>query len=103
MGEKRIRKNAQLREAAIEQGMQIGSKIVIRERSLLKDYSYVTREIRYAVVLALYPYHFYCRMADGRKESFRYNEFLGQEARMIRLQKKGAAAKAEEKGKKAVA
>ena len=64
-----------------------GQEIIIRERSLLKDYSYVTREIRCGTVLALYPYHFLCQMADGTKESFRYNEFLGREARLIRIKK----------------
>lgn len=72
----------------MQQGMKIGSEIIIRERSLLKDYSYITRQIRFGVVLEMYPYHFYCRMADGTKESFRYNEFLGSEARLIRLKQK---------------
>lgn len=72
----------------MQQGMKIGSEIIIRERSLLKDYSYITRQIRFGVVLEMYPYHFYCRMADGTKESFRYNEFLGSEARLIRLKEK---------------
>lgn len=72
----------------MQQGMKIGSEIIIRERSLLKDYSYITRQIRFGVVLEMYPYHFYCLMADGTKESFRYNEFLGSEARLIRLKQK---------------
>ena len=72
----------------MQQGMKIGSEIIIRERSLLKDYSYITRQIRFGVVLEMYPYHFYCQMADGTKESFRYNEFLGSEARLIRLKEK---------------
>lgn len=78
----------------MQQGMRIGSEITIRERSLLKDYSYITRQIRHGVVLEMYPYHFYCRMSDGTKESFRYNEFLGYEARLIRLkEKKGTSMK----------
>lgn len=68
-------------------GLEVGKEIIIRERSLLKDYSYITRQIRHGVVLEMYPYHFYCQMADGTKESFRYNEFLGYEARLIRLKK----------------
>lgn len=88
MREKRRWQNTWLREIAVQQGMKIGSEIIIRERSLLKDYSYITRQIRFGVVLEMYPYHFYCRMADGTKESFRYNEFLGSEARLIRLKEK---------------
>lgn len=87
MKEKRRWQNEWLRGIARKQGLLVGQEIVIRERSLMKDYSYVTREIRYGVVLALYPYHFLCQMADGTKESFRYNEFLGREARLIRLKK----------------
>ncbi|MGN0136577.1 hypothetical protein [Anaerotignum sp.] len=94
MREKRRWQNTWLREIAMQQGMRIGSEITIRERSLLKDYSYITRQIRHGVVLEMYPYHFYCRMSDGTKESFRYNEFLGYEARLIRLkEKKGASMK----------
>lgn len=88
MREKRRWQNTWLREIAVQQGMKIGSEIIIRERSLLKDYSYITRQIRFGVVLEMYPYHFYCQMADGTKESFRYNEFLGSEARLIRLKQK---------------
>lgn len=88
MKEKRRWQNTWLREMAMQQGMAEGSEVIIQERSLLKDYSYVTRQIRYGTVLQMYPYHFYCQMADGTKESFRYNEFLGYEARLIRLKKK---------------
>ena len=87
MKEKRRWQNEWLRGIAQKQGLLVGQEIVIRERSLMKDYSYITREIRYGTVLALYPYHFLCQMADGTKESFRYNEFLGREARLIRLKK----------------
>lgn len=75
--------NTELRSMAEEQGLQEGNQIVVQERSLLKDCSYITRQVRKGVVLKLYPYHFYCRMADGTRESFRYNELLGDEARRI--------------------
>ena len=88
MRRKRRWQNTWLREIAAQRGMTIGSQIIIQERSLMKDYRYITRQIRYGVVLEMYPYHFYCRMADGTKESFRYNEFLGHEARLIRLKGK---------------
>ena len=91
MQERRLWKNVALRSIAISLGLEKGREILVRERSLLKDYTYMTREIRRGVVLELYPYHFYCRMEDGRRESFRYNEFLGYEARLIRLQRKQKA------------
>lgn len=87
MREKRRWQNTWLREIAAMRGLEVGKEIIIRERSLLKDYSYITRQIRHGVVLEMYPYHFYCQMADGTKESFRYNEFLGYEARLIHLKK----------------
>ncbi len=58
---------------------------------MLKDGSYITRQKRYGVVLKLYPYHFYCLMEDGSKESFRYNEFLGYESRLVRLKESAEA------------
>lgn len=85
MKEKRMLQNEWLRGVAVQVGLHVGSEVIIRERSMLKDGSYITRQIRRGVVLQLYPYHFYCRMEDGSKESFRYNEFLGYEARLIRL------------------
>lgn len=88
MREKRMLQNEQLRDAAMQSGLNIGSEVIIRERATLKDGSYITRQIRRGIVLELYPYHFYCRMADGTKESFRYNEFLGDEARLIRLKER---------------
>ena len=91
MREKRMLQNEWLRGIAIQLGLNVGSEVIIRERSMLKDGSYITRQVRRGVVLKLYPYHFYCCMADGTKESFRYNEFLGYEARLIRL--KGAKTK----------
>ena len=87
--EKRRWQNDQLREKAREQGLDIGREIVILERSLLKDCSYITRQTRRGRVLEMYPYHFYCQMENGRRESFRYNEFLGRESRLIRLEKMG--------------
>lgn len=83
--------NTWLRQIAMKKGLRTGEQIVIRERSLLKDYSYITRQKRYGVVLRLYPNHFYCRMEDGTKESFRYNEFLGYESRIICLRESRAA------------
>jgi hypothetical protein len=83
---RRMLRNNMLRGAAIAEGLSVGSEIIIRERSILKDGSYITRKIRRGMVCKLYPYHFYCRMADGQMESFRYNEFLGYESRLVRLQ-----------------
>lgn len=91
MQEKRLWNNAELRRIAISLGLEKGEGIIVQERSLLKDYTYITREVRYGVVLETYPYHFYCQMENGRRESFRYNEFLGYEARLIRLQRKKKA------------
>ena len=68
-----------------KRGLQEGAEILVRERSILKDGSYITRKRRCGQVLHLYPYHFYCMMEDGTKESFRYNEFLGYESRLVRL------------------
>lgn len=78
-------KNTWLKELAGKYGLEKGKSIIVEERSLLKDYTYITREIRHGVVLELYPHHFYCRMENGRRESFRYNEFLGHEARLVHL------------------
>ena len=85
MREKRMLQNEWLRGIAIQMGLQAGAEVIIRERSMLKDGSYITRQIRKGVVLKLYPYHFYCQMEDGSRESFRYNEFLGYESRLVRL------------------
>ena len=89
-GEKRVKekrrwKNEWLKVFAQHRGLRENRKILVRERSMLKDGSYITRERRTGVVLKLYPYHFYCLMEDGSKESFRYNEFLGYESRLVRL------------------
>ena len=78
-------KNTWLKELAGKYGLEKGKSIIVEERSLLKDYTYITREIRHGVVLELYPHHFYCQMENGRRESFRYNEFLGNEARLVHL------------------
>ena len=78
-------KNTWLKELAGKYGLEKGKSIIVEERSLLKDYTYITREIRHGVVLELYPQHFYCQMENGRRESFRYNEFLGHEARLVHL------------------
>ena len=78
-------KNTWLKELAGKYGLEKGKSIIVEERSLLKDYTYITREIRHGVVLELYPHHFYCQMENGRSESFRYNEFLGHEARLVHL------------------
>lgn len=85
MKERRMWKNTWLKELAGKYGLEKGKSIIVEERSLLKDYTYITREIRHGVVLELYPHHFYCQMENGRRESFRYNEFLGHEARLVRL------------------
>ncbi len=85
MREKRMLQNSRLRGAAMEAGLAVGTEVMIRERSLLKDGTYITRQIRRGTVMTLYPYHFSCRMADGTLESFRYNELLGWEARLIRI------------------
>ena len=78
-------KNTWLKELAGKYGLEKGKSTIVEERSLLKDYTYITREIRHGVVLELYPHHFYCQMENGRRESFRYNEFLGHEARLVHL------------------
>ena len=83
--ERRMWKNTWLKELAGKYGLEKGKSIIVEERSLLKDYTYITREIRHGVVLELYPHHFYCQMENGRRESFRYNEFLGHEARLVHL------------------
>lgn len=85
MKERRMWKNTWLKELAGKYGLEKGKSIIVEERSLLKDYTYITREIRHGVVLELYPHHFYCQMENGRRESFRYNEFLGHEARLVHL------------------
>jgi len=85
MREKRMLQNSRLRGAAMEVGLAVGAEVMIRERSLLKDGTYITRIIRRGTVRKLYAYHFSCRMADGTLESFRYNELLGWEARLIRI------------------
>ena len=85
MKERRMWKNTWLKELAGKYGLEKGKSIIVEERSLLKDYTYITREIRHGVVLELYPHHFYCQMENGRRESFRYNEFLGHEARLGHL------------------
>lgn len=77
--------NKWLRAYACKAGLEEGEMVLVRERSMLKDGSYITRKKRRGIVLRLYPYHFYCLMEDGSKESFRYNEFLGYESRLVRL------------------
>ena len=86
MKEKRRWNHAWLRAFSCQRGLQEGAEILVRERSILKDGSYITRKRRCGRVLHLYQYHFYCIMEDGTKESFRYNEFLGYESRLVRLQ-----------------
>ena len=86
--EKRMLHNCQLRGAAIAAGLSVGTDIIIRERSILKDGGYITRMIRRGTVRELYSYHFSCCMADGTLESFRYNELLGDEARLIQIKGK---------------
>ena len=86
MKEKRRWNHAWLRAFSCQRGLQEGVEILVRERSILKDGSYITRKRRCGRVLHLYQYHFYCIMEDGTKESFRYNEFLGYESRLVRLQ-----------------
>lgn len=88
MREKRMLRNNMLKGAAKVAGLSVGAEVIIRERSILKDGSYITRMIRRGRVEVLYPYHFSCRMADGTLESFRYNELLGDEARLIRIREK---------------
>ena len=88
MKERRMWKNTWLKELAGKYGLEKGKSIIVEERSLLKDYTYITREIRHGVVLELYPHHFYCQMENGRRESFRYNEFLGHEARLVHLKER---------------
>ena len=85
MQERRMWKNTWLKELAGKYGLEKGKSIIVEDRSLLKDYTYIPREIRHGVVLELYPHHFYCQMENGRRESFRYNEFLGHEARLVHL------------------
>ncbi len=85
MKEMRRWRNNWLKSIAEKRGLQENTAILVRERSMLKDCSYITRERRKGVVLKLYSYHFYCLMEDGTKESFRYNEFLGYESRLVRL------------------
>lgn len=85
MREKRVWQNTWLRRLAAGHGLREGAAVLVRERSLLKNSAYITRRMRSGVVLALYPYHFCCLMTDGTKESFRYNEFFGCEARLVRL------------------
>ena len=100
MREKRRLQNDMLREIAMREGLQVGAEVIIRERSILKDGSYITRQVRRGMVLVLYPYHFHCRMSTGERERFRYNELLGDEARLIRLKRKHITEnkKAPEKG-----
>ncbi len=85
MREVRRWKNEWLKGFACQKGLKEGASVLVRERSMLKDGSYITRKRRYGIVLKLYPHHFYCEMEDGTKESFRYNEFLGYESRLVRL------------------
>ncbi len=85
MKEMRRWQSGWLKQIAEKRGLQENASILVRERSMLKDCSYITRERRTGIVLKLYPHHFYCLMEDGTKESFRYNEFLGYESRLVRL------------------
>ena len=91
MSGKRMLKNTMLKNAAVAMGLEEQSQIIVRERSMLKDGEYITRKIRRGTVIKLYDHHFYCLMSDGTRESFRYNEFLGDEARLIRSSGKSRA------------
>ena len=51
MKERRMWKNTWLKELAGKYGLEKGKSIIVEERSLLKDYTYITREIRHGVVL----------------------------------------------------
>ena len=46
MKERRMWKNTWLKELAGKYGLEKGKSIIVEERSLLKDYTYITREIR---------------------------------------------------------
>ena len=82
---KRMMRMIDLKLTAEKMGLAKDTEIMILERSLLKDGAYITRERRRGIVKEIYPYHFICQMRDGTRESFRYNEFLGDEARLISL------------------
>jgi hypothetical protein len=69
-----------MKSIAMQNGLKEGVEIDVHERAILKNLTYATREIRCGRVLKLYDHYFYCQMSDGSKESFRYNEFLGNES-----------------------
>ena len=86
-------KNTWLKELAGKYGLEKGKSIIVEERSLLKDYTYITREIRHGVVLELYPHHFYCQMENGRRESFRYKQQKSVQAWTLFLLRKESGSK----------
>lgn len=87
MRSKRYWQNTWLKSIAIKEGLEVGSEIIIHNRSLLKDNRYYSISRQNAIVLELYDYYFLCKLDDGSKESFRYNEFLGDESVLIVLKK----------------
>lgn len=76
---------ADLRAAAAQAGLHCGSWIVVLEYAETREHQYVARRVQLGWVLTLYPHHCYCRMENGRRESFRYTEFLGREERKVVL------------------
>ena len=65
MKERRMWKNTWLKELAGRYGLEKGKSIIVEERSLLKDYTYITREIRHGGAGIISPPFL---LSDGKRQ-----------------------------------
>lgn len=88
MAIKRMWQNTWLKAISKKHDLEVGKRVIIHKRAILKDLSYITREVQEATVVKMYPYMFQCKFDNGQLECFRYNEFLGDESTIIFIKKK---------------
>ena len=83
----KIRKTAEtLRKESIARGLCVGSKVKIEYKSLLKDYTFITRRVEHGVVTDLYPHIFVCNVGNYTV-CFKYSEFILDMSTKVSLEK----------------
>ena len=76
-----------LRTAAEAYGLTVGSKIRTKQMTEGgKDAVKGGSKRRRGTVEGLYPHIFLCRMSNGTRECFRYNQLLGREPDRVYLE-----------------
>lgn len=85
--EKNMILSESMKDTAIKMGLCVGCEVIVKERTTSGNQLYASKKTRKGTVISLYPHHFYCEMADGTKESFQYNEVLGNDSRMVEIRK----------------